>query len=132
MTLVATLGDLLRLRLSVRLDGDRLRLAGPRSAVGGIQESVKRHKAEIVALLRPPDSGNVVGAASDAGDVIRQKLADDLAGRSDVDELMSRFDRRRLVSLPAQYPHPAARLTDETAAAMAATEIRITYVRGLS
>ena len=54
------------------------------------------------------------------------------ADHPDIDGILVRFDRRRLVSLPAQYPHPSARLTDETAAAMAATEIRITYVRGPS
>jgi hypothetical protein len=96
-----------------------------------VQEAVKQHRAEIVALLKQPDMLAKAGA-SDTGDDIRQQLADDLGDRDDVDELMAQFDRRRLVSLAAQYPHPSARLSDKDAAAMAATEIRITYVRGQS
>ena len=132
MTLVSTLGNLLRLGISARLDGDQMRLSGPKGVLSeGVQEAVKRHRAEIVALLKRPDTLAKPGA-SDAGDDIRQQLANDLADSDNIDELMAQFDRRRLVSLAAQYPHPSARLSDKDAAAMAATEIRITYVRGLS
>ncbi len=132
MTLVSTLGNLLRLGISARMDGDQMRLSGPKSVLSeGVQEAVKQHRAEIVALLKQPDMLAKPGS-SDAGDDIRQQLADDLGDRDDVDKLMAQFDRRRLVSLPAQYPRLSARLSDQDAAAMAATEIRITYVRGQS
>ncbi len=131
MTLVSTLGNLLRLGISARMDGDQMRLSGPKGVLSeGVQEAVKQHRAEIVALLKQPDMLAKPGA-SDAGDDIRQQLADDLADRDDVDELMAQFDRRRLVSLPAQYGHPSCRFSDEDGAAMAAWEIRVScgYLR---
>ena len=129
MTLVSTLGTMLRLGIRARLDGDRLRLKGPPGTLADdvVLDAIKRHRAEIVALLQPPELGSTTDAS--AGDVVRQQLAEDLSSRDDADELMTRFDRRRLVSLPAQYPHPSARLTDEDAAVMSATEIRITFAR---
>ena len=131
MTLVGTLATLLRLGVSVRLDGDRVRLKGPRVAVGELRGAVKQHRAEIVALLRPPAENNaIVGTPSDAGDDIRRQLVDDLAYHPDIDGLLKRFDRRRLLSLPAQYGHPSCRFSDENAAAMASLELRTIYLRG--
>ena len=56
-------------------------------------------------------------------DELRSALADEFAGHPDQDRILEQFDRRRLMSLPAQYPV----ITEAEAAWQAAVEIRVQF-----